>query len=89
MDTTWMCDNGYHGSASRRYMEIVDGRHTFVGMYEGNGCAGTVFRMDTQTQTLCECDCHAEPEYDFADYLLAMHPDEYVARFGMAGLSID
>ena len=52
MTTTWMCDNGQHGTSERRSLTTVD----WSAMYEGH-CAGTAFSM-AGTEVDCECECH-------------------------------
>lgn len=57
---TWMCENGYHGSADRRSAVRNDGAISFTGMYQGT-CAGTMLHADTRTEEPCACTCHSAP----------------------------
>lgn len=53
MAETWMCENGYHGTAERRWFSEVG----WEGMYEGT-CAGTVRSVVTGEEWECGCGCH-------------------------------
>lgn len=71
---TYMCENGYHGSAHRRSAFRTDEHGVthlrFTDMYSGN-CAGTVFHLnglDDPYETDCLCACHEfESRETFAD----------------------
>jgi len=76
--TTWMCDNGHHGTTERRHTgDTPDTR--FKDMWQGS-CAGTVYSIMTMTETDCGCECHNQ--YDFKEHLRAFYPEEYKRRFG-------
>lgn len=47
--STWMCDNGYHGTPVRRWERTFEGH-----------CAGTVMTSDAPlTISPCKCECHS------------------------------
>jgi hypothetical protein len=63
--TTWMCDNGQHGDATRRHAGDTPSDR-FRGMYTGK-CAGSVYWAGTHGQGPnggpierdCTCPCHS------------------------------
>ena len=78
MATTWMCDNGQHGTSERRSLTTVD----WSAMYEGH-CAGTAFSM-AGTEVDCERECHNTlhcPKQDgsrYAELRVAADSGEYL-----------
>ena len=67
MATTWMCENGYHGTVERRYVRRTDvGEAIFEGMYTGQ-CAGTCISIETGKETECECECHEHHDSDLPE----------------------